>query len=157
MEPCFPGDGWTPACRWEVVNEFLVLLCLRAQLLFYLLNCLYLNPRVFSLLVFWFSPSHLGGEWVSGYVVLSCRLGLNHEPRHSACAELICLQFSLTSSLHYHSSRATACSFLPHPPRKFRALHFSTTLSLGTLIFTRAGVKRYLSHMEMVYYCLSGV
>ena len=33
-----------PACRWEVVNEFLVLLCLRVWLLLYLLNCLYLNP-----------------------------------------------------------------------------------------------------------------
>ena len=29
MEPCFPGDGWTPACPWEALNEFLVLLCLR--------------------------------------------------------------------------------------------------------------------------------
>ena len=46
MEPCFPGDGWTPACPWEVVNEFLVLLCLHARLLLYLLNCSYLNPWV---------------------------------------------------------------------------------------------------------------
>ena len=38
MELCFPGDRWTPACRWEVVSEFLILLCLRAQLLLYLLN-----------------------------------------------------------------------------------------------------------------------
>ena len=68
-EPCFPGDGWAPACRWEVVNEFLVLLCLRAQLFLYLLNCLYLSPRVFSLLLFRFSPpSQQGGmsEWVCG-------------------------------------------------------------------------------------------
>ena len=80
MEPCFPGDGWTPACRWEVVNEFLVLFCLHAWLLLYLLNCLYLNPRVFSLLPFWFSPpSHRGGEWASSCVVLSCWLGLNHD------------------------------------------------------------------------------
>ena len=56
MEPCFPGDGWTPVCRWEAVNEFLVLLCLRAQLLLSLLNCLYLSPWVFLLLPFWFSP-----------------------------------------------------------------------------------------------------
>jgi len=56
MEPCFPGDGWTPACQREVVKEFLVLLCLCAQLLLYLLNCLYLNPQVLSLLPLWFSP-----------------------------------------------------------------------------------------------------
>ena len=63
MEPCFPGDGCTPACRWEVGNEFLVLLCLHVWLLLYLLNCLYLNPRVFSLLLFRFSPpSHWGGS-----------------------------------------------------------------------------------------------
>ena len=62
MGPYFPGDGWTPACRWEVVNEFLVLLCLHAWLLLYLLTCLYLNPRVFSLFLCRFSPpSHQGG------------------------------------------------------------------------------------------------
>ena len=61
MEPCFPRGGWTPACRWEAANEFLALLCLCAQLLLYL-NCLYLNLRVFSLLLFWSSPpSHWGG------------------------------------------------------------------------------------------------
>ena len=26
MEPCFPGDGWTPACRWAAETEFLPLL-----------------------------------------------------------------------------------------------------------------------------------
>ena len=82
MEPCFSGDGWTPACWWEVVNEFLALLCLHMWLLLYLLNCLYLNPCVFSLLLFWFSPpSHWGGERASSCVVLRCRLGLNHDKK----------------------------------------------------------------------------
>jgi len=45
-KPCFPGDDRTPACRWEVVNEFLILLCLHEQLLLYLLNCLYLSLQV---------------------------------------------------------------------------------------------------------------
>ena len=79
MEPCFPGDGWTPAYQWELVNEFLVWLCLRAQLLLYLLNCLYLNPWVFSLLLFWLSPpSHCEGvsKWLCGP---SCWLRLNHD------------------------------------------------------------------------------
>lgn len=56
LEPCFPWDSWAPACLWEALNEFLTLLYLHAQLLFYLLNCLYFNPRVLSLLLFWFSP-----------------------------------------------------------------------------------------------------
>ena len=56
MEPCSPGGGRTPACPQEVVNGFLVLLCLLARLLLYLLNCLYLNPPVFSLLLFHLSP-----------------------------------------------------------------------------------------------------
>ena len=46
LEPCFPGDGRAPACPWEAVHGSLVLLCLRARLLLYLLNCSYLNPRV---------------------------------------------------------------------------------------------------------------
>lgn len=25
LRPCFPGGGWTSACRWEAVNEFLFL------------------------------------------------------------------------------------------------------------------------------------
>ena len=55
-----PGAGWTPACWCEVANEFLVLLCVHEWLLLYLLNCLYLNPLVFSLLPLQFSPpSHL--------------------------------------------------------------------------------------------------
>ena len=61
IEPCFPGDGWTPACRWEVVTEFLILLCLCMWLLFCLLNWFYLNPWLFSLLLFWPSPIPLGG------------------------------------------------------------------------------------------------
>lgn len=27
MEPCFSGSGWTSACWWEAVNEFLILFC----------------------------------------------------------------------------------------------------------------------------------
>lgn len=29
----FPENGWTPVCQWVVLNEFLFLLCLHAQLL----------------------------------------------------------------------------------------------------------------------------
>ena len=31
-EPSFAGDGWTPACRWEGVNELHVLLCLHVHI-----------------------------------------------------------------------------------------------------------------------------
>ena len=48
--------GWPNTClRWELVNEFLGLLCLRVWLLLHLLSCLYIRPRVFSLLLFQFS------------------------------------------------------------------------------------------------------
>lgn len=47
MEPCFPGDGWAPACGKWLKNT---LLCLYAQLLFSLLNCLY--PQVFFPILF---------------------------------------------------------------------------------------------------------
>lgn len=76
----FPGDGWTPAWQWEVVNKFLLLLFLYVWLLLSLINCPYLNPGVFLLSIFWFSfPSHCGESWASGNVVLSCHLGLNHD------------------------------------------------------------------------------
>lgn len=32
LMPHFPENGWTPACQWDVLNEFLFLLCLHAQL-----------------------------------------------------------------------------------------------------------------------------
>jgi len=52
-----------PACRWEVVNEFLVLPCWCVQLLLSLLNGLNLNPRVFAPLPLCLSPpSHLRGS-----------------------------------------------------------------------------------------------
>lgn len=44
VEPCLPGDDWTAACQWEVLNEILVLLCLRARPSSYILNCLFLDP-----------------------------------------------------------------------------------------------------------------
>lgn len=45
-----------------MVHDLLVLFCLCVWLLFYLLNCLYLNPRVHSLLFFQFLlPSHRWG------------------------------------------------------------------------------------------------
>ena len=61
IKPCFPGGGWTSACQWEAVNEFVILLLLC------LLNCLYLSPQVSSLLPFqFFPPSHCGAELPAG-------------------------------------------------------------------------------------------
>lgn len=66
-EPCFPGNGWTSACLLEAVHEFLIAICSDTQLLLYVLNCLYLNPHVFSLLPFQFFPqTHVWG--VSKYL-----------------------------------------------------------------------------------------
>lgn len=69
MEHSFPGDGWTLASPWEVVNEFIILLCLCVQLLVSLLNCPWLKLQIFSLLLFQFSPwscwwvSEWAGMW----------------------------------------------------------------------------------------------
>lgn len=83
---CFTGDGWTSACQWEVVYKFLILLCLCEWLWLCLLNSLYLNLQVFSLLPLSFPPpSYLevrGKEWcreseqASSCLGLSCQLGL---------------------------------------------------------------------------------
>jgi len=64
------GDGALLSWGWlntglqqEVVNGFLVSLCLCVQILLCLLNCLYLNPPVFAFLPFQPSPpSHRGGS-----------------------------------------------------------------------------------------------
>lgn len=76
MRPSFPGDGWTPACPWQVRNEFLGLLCLPVQLLLYLLNCLYLNPWVFS-------PSSTEGGLSEQLCGACCQVGLNHSTSYT--------------------------------------------------------------------------
>jgi len=78
VEPCFPGDGWTPACRGEAVNEFLIFLCLCEWLLFYLLICLFLSHGFSHFYPSDSLPHPTRKEWVSGCLMLSCWLGLNH-------------------------------------------------------------------------------
>ena len=51
-EPCFPGSGWTSACWWEVLNEFLALICFCTKFLLYPVNRPDLNPSVLTLLIF---------------------------------------------------------------------------------------------------------
>lgn len=70
-ELCFPGESWTTACPWEVVNQLLAFLCLCTLLLPSLSKCLYL-----SYITSFLSPIALCGERVRGYVWLSCLLGL---------------------------------------------------------------------------------
>lgn len=67
LESCLPGDGWALTFLWEAVNEFLRAFCLCWRLLLYPLMCLYVNPSVTSLLLFWFSRwfSGWGSEWVA--------------------------------------------------------------------------------------------
>lgn len=60
VESCFPAHGWTLTCKWEVVNELLVLLCLHVQLLLSLLSWIHLNSQNFSLSLFSFSSQP---EW----------------------------------------------------------------------------------------------
>jgi len=80
MEPCLPGNSYTSACQWEVLNVFFIFLCLHMQFLLYSLNSLYLSPRLFSLLPFWFSPPSCwgGSVWACGCVGLSFLVGFTH-------------------------------------------------------------------------------
>jgi len=48
------------------------------ELLLYLLNCLYLSPQVFSLLLFDSLPHFTRRDGASCYVVLRCPLRLTH-------------------------------------------------------------------------------
>lgn len=100
MEPCFPRDGGTPACPWQVVNGFLLHFWMKwghfwVQFLLYLLSCLYLNPQVLP-----FAPPTLSTtppEWSEGEALwgwVSCGV----KPRHlqdwavpEACAEFECM------------------------------------------------------------------
>lgn len=96
MEPYFPDNGWTSASQMKAMNEFLVLLHLRAWLLLYLSNCLYLKPWVFSLLLFRFSPpSHPGqvGEWLCGAELLPGvkPLHIDSSGNHSVNPDLSCM------------------------------------------------------------------
>lgn len=75
---CLPGNGWTPARPWQKENEFLVVICSCAQFLLYLLNCLYLKPRVFHLCFSDSLSSPAGWEWASSCGAW-CWLGLNHD------------------------------------------------------------------------------
>lgn len=65
--PAHEKGGWTPACPWEGVNDYLVLLSLREQLSFHLLNCLYLNHMFSSFYCSNSFPHPIPGglrEWV---------------------------------------------------------------------------------------------
>lgn len=80
-EPCFPDNGWTHSCLWEVVNKFLNLLCVWTVLssplkLFFFFN---LNPWGFCLYSFDSFPISLVGS-EQGWVGFSCLLELNHDP-----------------------------------------------------------------------------
>ena len=90
------GTNWALVSEWWAIASYIT--CIFQSFYYYychfiiviimsfffsvLLNCSYLNPWV--LLVFFpiLSPIPLGGgQWVSGCVVLSCWLGLNHNSR----------------------------------------------------------------------------
>lgn len=81
MVSSFPGDEHLPAGGNCWINSLLYF----AQLLLYLLICLYPNSQVFSLFQFSFLSWRIGGggrrgwaDWASGSVGLSCWLRLNN-------------------------------------------------------------------------------
>ena len=66
MEPCFPGNGWTPACLWEVVDAFLILLCLSTQLLLYRLCIHIVSITYFLIADFLLIPGTQPAPYISG-------------------------------------------------------------------------------------------
>lgn len=56
-ESLLPRSGWTSASWWEIVNQFLILFCLQAQLFHSLLNCHFLNPWPITFLWFLSQPN----------------------------------------------------------------------------------------------------
>lgn len=79
-------DGGLLSWRWLTISlpmqngeAFPCFPCLHVWVLLYLFNYLDLQPWVFSLLHFWFSPwSHWGDQWVNACVRLSCWQGLSY-------------------------------------------------------------------------------
>lgn len=81
MRPSSPGDGWTPACPWEAVKEFLVLLCTCAEFCFVYETIFISIHKVFFLLIFWFFLIPPVEERASGSMGQRCQLGWNHNKR----------------------------------------------------------------------------
>lgn len=79
-ETCFSQSGCTSAHRWELADQFLGLLCLHAQLLLYLVNCLYLNPQTLMLLPSQISPPSCSGE--SERTAVWCQLPARVKAQH---------------------------------------------------------------------------
>ena len=75
------GWGWAIGvfCIICFFSFFFFSLCCFPLLLFLVVNCLYLNTWVFTLLCFLFFPHQLRGVWASSCVVLSCLLRLNYD------------------------------------------------------------------------------
>jgi len=78
MDTCLPMG---------IVKEFLSLLCLHMELLFFLLHCLYTNPQIYPVLPFQFSAtSHWEGSERLGRAELLAGANPQHTPgpaRHS--------------------------------------------------------------------------
>lgn len=92
-------------CQWEVVNKLLILLYLHSQFLSHLLNCLYLNPWLFSLSPFPFSPS----SWWEGVSELLCGAWLPHRSNlhyHLRLKLITCQRMVLTHLYHDIHARA---------------------------------------------------
>lgn len=100
-----PGDGWTPPCLWKGVNEFLAL---PVHVAFALpIDCLYLSPQVFWLLLFWLLPHPTARDWASSCAGLGVWLGLNPDTVSLAQTELRVLQLLDTKYIE-----STHCDFL---------------------------------------------
>lgn len=72
MQPSFPGGGQAPACRWEAVNGFLVLLCVHAKTFTFPIQLSLSQTKSFTVLILCPHPT---GEAARGCMRLRCQLG----------------------------------------------------------------------------------
>ena len=143
MEPCFPGDDWTPAWWWEVMNSFLCFACECSFCFTY--YTVFISSHEFSHLYSSDSLPHpTRQEWVSGCLVLSCHLGLNHDipspvsdtlhPNQPTLSPSIIVHYQWylsQSSEHvpiYHASVTSIMNF-----KQFCGIVHSTPLSVSSL------------------------
>lgn len=124
LKGCFSGSSWTPACRWEVVNEFLILPGLPVQLLLSLLNLLYFDLRVF-LPSFYFLLSQRRGEGARGWVGvwLLVRVNPTQAPSSSTCFSSWpswgwCQGWNYTLSLRSHKNLSLCALLCMNTPSK---------------------------------------
>lgn len=136
--------------QWEVVNGSFVLFCLHVQLSLYLVNCLYLRPRVLALLPFRFSPPSIPpvkSEWLCGAELpAGAKPQQRHEKLHSTKGRE-------SEIIIFHTKRKTlmqASDF--EKSKKFELNKWICIITLKVHIISQRSMVDYLGY---AFHCLS--